>query len=105
MNASEELGRDVGIAPACRALHVSRATLYRHRKPVPVRSPEPTGQRRSGQMALTEAEAGEVLDTLNTERFADQPSAEIYAALLGEGIYLCSIRTMYRVLFNHGHPQ
>lgn len=56
-------------------------------------------------MALTEAEAGEVLDTLNTERFADQPSAEIYAALLGEGIYLCSIRTMYRVLFNHGHPQ
>ena len=35
-------------------------------------------------------------------RFADQAPAEIYATLLDEGVYHCSIRTMYRVLSQHG---
>ena len=39
-----------------------------------------------------------VLDTLNSERFADQPPAEVHATLLDEGTYLCSARTMYRIL-------
>jgi putative transposase len=39
-----------------------------------------------------------VLDTLNSERFADQPPLQVHAALLDEGTYLCSPRTMYRIL-------
>ena len=35
---------------------------------------------------------------LNSERFVDQAPAEVYGALLDEGRYLCSIRTMYRIL-------
>ena len=35
---------------------------------------------------------------LNSERFADQPPREVYATLLDEGKYLCSWRTMYRIL-------
>ena len=35
---------------------------------------------------------------LHAPRFADQAPAEIYAALLDEGVYRCSIRTMYRLL-------
>ena len=35
---------------------------------------------------------------LNTPRFVDQAPAEVYGTLLDEGRYLCSIRTMYRVL-------
>lgn len=35
---------------------------------------------------------------LHSERFVDQALAEIYATLLDEGRYLCSIRTMYRIL-------
>jgi transposase InsO family protein len=35
---------------------------------------------------------------LHSERFVDQAPAEIYATLLDEGRYLCSIRTMYRIL-------
>ena len=34
--------------------------------------------------------------------FADQAPAEIYASLLDEGVYHCSIRTMYRILGQHG---
>lgn len=35
---------------------------------------------------------------LNEDRFVDKAPAEIYASLLDEGRYLCSIRTMYRIL-------
>ena len=39
-----------------------------------------------------------VLDLLRSPRFADLAPAEIYATLLDEGIYHCSISTMYRIL-------
>lgn len=39
--------------------------------------------------------------TLNSERFQDQSPRQVWAALLDEGRYLCSWRTMYRVLDQH----
>ncbi len=39
-----------------------------------------------------------MLTVLNCDRFADKPPAQVYATLLAEGIYLCSISTMYRIL-------
>ena len=39
-----------------------------------------------------------VLDVLHEERFADLSPAEVYATLLDEGRYLCSERTIYRIL-------
>ena len=39
-----------------------------------------------------------MLDVLHEPRFADLAPAEVYATLLDEGRYLCSERTMYRVL-------
>lgn len=42
-----------------------------------------------------------MLDTLHSHRFADKAPQEVYATLLDEGRYLCSIRSMYRVLAQH----
>jgi len=50
------------------------------------------------ERSLSEDERQHVLDTLNSERFVDMPPTEVYATLLDEGVYLCSIRTMYRIL-------
>jgi putative transposase len=47
---------------------------------------------------LDDVERQHILDTLHLPEFADQPPTEVYAALLGRGVYLASIRTMYRVL-------
>jgi len=44
------------------------------------------------------AERQKVLNVLNSDRFGDKPPAQIYAALLDEKTYLCSISTMYRIL-------
>jgi putative transposase len=47
---------------------------------------------------LTDAERARVLTMLNCDRFVDQAPLEVYAQLLDEGIYLCSVSTMYRIL-------
>jgi putative transposase len=96
MRAVEELSPQVGTAAACRSLGMPRATLYRHRRPRPpvtTATPRPKPPR-----ALSDQERRQVLDVLHSPPFADKAPAEVYAALLDQGQYLCSIRTMYRIL-------
>lgn len=47
---------------------------------------------------LSAAERAHILATVNSNGFIDLPPVQIYARLLDEGIYLCSISTFYRVL-------
>jgi putative transposase len=96
MNAASQLANEVGTAPACVAVGVARATFYRYRQVA--ESPRPAKPRPTPPRALSAAERRMVLDTLHSERFADQAPAEVYATLLDEDRYLCSIRTMYRLL-------
>ena len=90
--------RDVTVPAdaACAALGVSRASLYRTRQPSP--SPGVAAPRAPNPRRLGDAERQLVLDTFHLPEFADQPPTEVYAALLERGIYLASIRTMYRLL-------
>jgi len=83
----------VGIVAACTALCVSRASFYRAKAPAKPRQPRPRPPR-----ALDDAERAEVLAVLDSDRFADKAPAQVYAELLDEERYLCSIRSMYRVL-------
>ena len=94
MKATQELAKHVGVKPACTALRVSRATFYRRRSPTTGhQQPRPTPAR-----ALSEKERDKVFDILCCERFVDRSPAEVVATLLDEDVYLCSERTMYRVL-------
>ncbi len=77
---------------ACQAMNVSRATFYRRRETKQTK-PRPTPAR-----ALSTDERDAVLEKLNSQRFADQSPRQVYAKLLDEGDYLCSVRTMYRIL-------
>lgn len=91
----EQLTPIVGTRPACRALGASHATIYRRRRPPEPRAPKP---RPTPERALSEPERQQVLDVLHSERFVDVSPEETYATLLDEGTYLCSTRTMYRIL-------
>ena len=97
--AAEELAGRIGqTAEACEALGVARSTLYRRRQLAgrqPKRRPRP-------HRALDETEREEILGALHCERFVDKAPAQVWATLLDEGTYLCSIRTMYRILEEHG---
>jgi len=87
--------RDVaGVKPLCSALDVPRETYYRRRRPLPrFHVSRPTSTR-----ALSADERQHVLDALHSERFIDRTPAEVHATLLDERTYLCSLRTMYRIL-------
>jgi len=76
----------------CAALALPRATYYRHLE-AQAPPPRPTPAR-----ALSVAERQDVLAVLHEPRFMDLAPAEVHARLLDEGRYLCSERTMYRVL-------
>ena len=92
--AVQPLASQVGVAPACRALGVPRASFYRRQRPAPGhQQPRPTPAR-----ALRASERAHVLDVLASPRFVDRSPAEVVATLLDEGRYLCAERTMYRIL-------
>ena len=99
----ESFATTVPLITACIALGLSRASLYRLRKP-PERSSS-SSVRAPSPRRLGDAERQRLLDTFHLPEFVDQPPTEVYAALLGRGIYLASIRTMYRVLAAAGETK
>ena len=92
--AAAELAPTAGIRAACSALGVARATFYRQRAP----DRSAPANRSRPPLALSELERRVVLDALHSERFIDAAPHQIYATLLDEKRYLCSVRTMYRIL-------
>jgi putative transposase len=94
----QELTPLIGTRPACRALGASPATIYRRRRPP---EPRPAKPRPTPARALSDGERGRVLEVLHSERFVDVSPEETWATLLDDGTYLCSPRTMYRILAAH----
>jgi putative transposase len=96
--AAKTLAGTVGARAACRGLSVPEATYYRRKRPklalVKVRAPS--------SLALSAGEKAEVVTLLDSPRFADKAPAVVYAELLDDGRYLCSVRTMYRLLAQRG---
>ena len=98
MNTTLTLSQHVGKVAACQSLGVARASLYRFCQPASLMD---APQRPAPPRALGPAERQTVLAQLNSERFLDQAPAQVYASLLDQGQYLCSVRTMYRILDQH----
>ena len=90
---AEDLGQQVGVKRACEELGVPRSSLYQARQPA-----QPSVPRTQPARALSQAERQAVRDVLNSDRFVDSAPRQVYATLLDEDIYLCSWRTMYRIL-------
>lgn len=97
MQSAEQLAQSAGTVAACRALGVSRGTLYRARQAATEPSETPS-ERPAPPRAMSDTEKAEVRDVLNSERFQESAPRQVYATLLDEKQYLCSWRTMYRIL-------
>jgi putative transposase len=94
MKAIQNLAQEVKIRTACQAFDFPRSCFYRWIKP----SPAVPKDRPAPPLALSPEERQGILAVLNSTRFMDQAPREIYATLLDEAVYLCSVRTMYRIL-------
>jgi putative transposase len=126
MDAAIEMAPVAGTAPLCAALGLSRATYYRRRElaatsgeAAPGTSPTAEAveqqsasssppaevgpaRKKASPRALTDQERAAVVAVLNEDRFCNLAPPEVYATLLDEGKYLCSERTMYRILVANG---
>ncbi len=89
----------VPVVAACAALGVSRATLYRATAPS---APPTVRERAPSPRRLSDDERQAIVDVMHTPEFVDQPPMEVFAKLLSRGVYLASIRTIYRVLAELG---
>jgi transposase InsO family protein len=104
MQALNQLAPEVGLAPACAALNLSRGAVYRedarqrHLTPATATlAPRPPAP-----LAFSAPERQQLRDELNSERFADCSPYFVYATLLDEGRYIGSVRTLYRALEAEG---
>jgi putative transposase len=93
MAATRSLSMEIGIKPACAAFGIVRSGFYRGLGPAKEPAPRPSPPR-----TLSAEERQAVLATLHSDRFIDTAPATVYATLLDEGRYHCSIRTLYRIL-------
>ncbi len=103
MDAVTHLAPTVGVVAACDFLGLARASFYRQRPVLgpsasPVPEPALPSARPAPARALSPIERAGVLAVLHEERFQDRSPAAVQATLLDQGQYLCSIRTMYRIL-------
>ena len=109
MNAQIQLWAPrIGVGRACRAFGVSQRS-YNHRIQAaagtlpPKRSrAKPADQRLPVPWQIPAAERDHIRQVLCCQRFGDLAPAQVYATLLDEGHYLCSERTMYRILHEKG---
>ncbi|MBI4403065.1 MAG: IS3 family transposase [Deltaproteobacteria bacterium] len=88
----------VSMVFACSAMGIPRATAYRTIVPEPSMLQAVAKVSRLNPRAIPTDERKQVLDLLNGSRFVDKSPHEVYATLLDEGIYKCSVRSMYRIL-------
>lgn len=86
-------GKRFGTGPLCDALGVPRATYYRSQKSVC--KPQ---KARNHPRRIPDEQRAEIRSVLNSEPYCDMAPASVYASLLDQGQYLCSERSMYRVL-------
>ena len=94
MQTVQRVAPELGVTATCAAFGVARSTYYRHRQ---VRF-GPRKRRPSPPRRLPDSERKQVLTVLNQPHFVDLAPAEVYAKLLEQGRYLCSVRTMHRIL-------
>lgn len=96
--------RRIGVARACAAFGVAERTFH-HREaaaegrvaPRPSRK-KPVAEHAPISWKILDTERDEINAVLCSDRFGDLAPAQVYATLLDEGVYLCSERTMYRIL-------
>ena len=92
MQIVHDIGPVEGIKVTCAAVGLPRASYYYRLKP------KPPAAARTSPRALAPEERKYVLDLLHEPRFEDLAPDEVWATLIDEKTYVCSPRTMYRIL-------
>lgn len=105
MSAVADLRDELSCVEACDALGVSRASFYRSQPTISIEAPAAESEvkrPKRSHRGLSIAEKERVLAVLHEKRFQDLAVPQVFGQLLDDGEYLCSTRTMYRILEENG---
>ena len=105
MQAVSDARARLGVGQSCAALGVCRGSYHRFEARLRTKTPgseSETRPRKASPRALSSAERGQVLDLVHQDRFVDLAVPQVFATALDEGVYVCSQRTMYRILESQG---
>jgi putative transposase len=91
-----EISDQIGTKTACDAFGFHRSSYYY--QPCPVNPNDFSNTQKSPGFAYSYEEKQDILEVMNSDLYMDQTPYEIYASQLDQGNYLCSVRTMYRIL-------
>jgi putative transposase len=107
MTALHTLAPAIGLAPACAALRINRAGLYRQdaRRRRLLSAPRLPTPRPRAPLAFSESERPALREVLYSDRFADCAPRTVYAQRLDDGRYVGSVRPMYRLLAVSGQSR
>jgi putative transposase len=94
-----ELSTKVGTKKACNGFGIPRSSYYYWKNPAA--KPVLYKERKLPDFAYTLSERKEILNVMNSDIYMNQTPYEIYASQLDAGEYLCSVRTMYRILYEN----
>jgi len=88
------LSDQIGTQTSCDVFGIPRSSYYYY----PVDRDDLHNERKLPDFAYSPQEKQAILGVMNSDSYMDRTPYEIYASRLDEGEYLCSIRTMYRIL-------
>jgi putative transposase len=94
------LTHDAPLDTLCEALCIPRSTYYWRENSL--KNAKDESKKLEPKNMLSNEEKQQVLGILHSERFIDKTPYDAYYALLDEGQYYCSPRTMYRILASQG---
>lgn len=97
MEQIAELKPLIGTGRACSSVGMPRSTYYARTSGLRAAVPTQRQGRRSAR-TLSQAERQRALQHLTCEEFIDRSPAFIVACLLDRNVYICSVRTFYRLL-------
>ncbi len=101
--AIEQRPEGLALNRTCSALGLNRSSVYVRRAGLSGANATSRCRKNAPQpRALCEAERTQVLQTLRSKTYRDQPPAEVYQRLLEKGIAPCSVSTMHRLLRQRG---
>lgn len=98
--AVKELSPHLSIRRACELVGYSRATWHRRQRPASKKKPRCF--KRANSLKLTPSERASFLAIAQSPEYIDRSPPQIFFSLLDVGCYICSVRTMFRLLAEEG---
>lgn len=99
----DNLSKSMTINKICKEIGIPKSSYYYWKEKGTQSKKDKSAYKPPWSLSLEEKEM--ILSIMNSENYYDKSPNYIFYSLLDHGVYLCSIRTMYRILKEKINPK